>query len=88
MKRITTVISGTGKYEICKNEQGFWGIEHQYIGSDGRLAQEINGAQGLRRDTLEETVNAAIFDGRVKEYRENNPEATKEQLIQFMVAIL
>ena len=79
MKRITTVISGTGKYEICHNEQGYWAIEHKYIGADGRLIREINGVQGHLRDTLDEAVQAAIFNGKVKEYDEMNPTTTQEQ---------
>lgn len=84
MKRITTVISGTGKYEICQDGNGYWVIEHKYIGSDGRLSKQINGLQGLLRETLDDAINAAIFDGKVKEYRENNPTATETQLFQFM----
>ena len=72
MRRITTVISGSGKYEICENEHGFWAIEQKYIGPDGRLAQQINGVQGHLRDTFDETVSAAILAGKVKEYREKN----------------
>jgi|GEM_PF-4735871 len=86
MKRITTVISGTGKYEICKNEHGYWAIEHMYLNAEGRLSKPINGVQGLLRDTFKAAVNAATFGGKVKEFRENNPTATEEQLIQFMVA--
>ena len=88
MKRITTVISGTGKYEIGKNEHGFWAIEHRYIGADGRLIQPINGVQGLLRDTFEAAVSAATFNGKVKEFRENNPSATEEQLHQFMAVTI
>ena len=88
MKRITTVISGTGKYEICENEHGYWAIEHKYIGSDGRLTQPINGVQGHRRNTFDETVEAAIFAGKVKEYHEANPVATEEQLFQFMATAI
>ena len=88
MRRITTVISGTGKYEICENEHGFWAIEQRYIGGDGRLKQQINGVQGLRRDTFQEAVNSAIFAGKVKEWRENNPAATETQLLQFMAVAI
>ena len=84
MKRITTVISGTGKYEICKNEHGYWSIDHAYIGADGRLAKPINGVEGLLRDTFEDAVNAAIYCGKYKEWRENNPAATLDQLYQFV----
>jgi len=88
MKRITTVISGTGKYEICKNEHGFWAIEHEYIGADGRLTKPINGLQGLLRDTYEDAVSTVIFNGKVKEWRENNPQATEVQLLEFMATAI
>jgi len=88
MKRITTVISGTGKYEICKDENGYWAIEHGYLDKDGRLARPINGIQGHLRETYEDVVNTAIFNGKVKEWSENNPKATQTQLLEFMVAII
>jgi hypothetical protein len=88
MKRITTVISGTGKYVICKNEHGYWAIEHGYLGDDGRLKKPINGVQGHLRNTLKDAVEAALFNGKVKEFRENNPNTTDELLLRFMASIV
>ena len=87
MEKITTVVSGTGKYDICKNEYGYWAIEHKYIGDDGCLKQKINGMQGLLQNTYEKAVEAAIFNGKVKEFRENNPGASNAELVNFMASV-
>lgn len=87
MKRITTVISGTGKYEICKNEHGYWAIEHEYIGADGRLAAPINGIQGGLSDTYEQAVKTAMLRGKVKEFKEKNAP-TEQELLEYMAQIV
>lgn len=85
MKRLTTVTSRTGKYEICKDDNGyFWAIEHKYIGLDGKLIRPVSGIQGHRRESLEEAIKAATWAGQVKEYKENNPNATITEIIDFM----
>ena len=88
MKRITTGISGTGKYEICKNEHGYWAIEHAYLDKDGRLAKPINGIQGHLSDTKEEAIKMAIISGRAKEWDELNPNATQDERLMFLVTLL
>ena len=88
MRRITTVVSGTGQYEICEDKNGFWAIEHGYLDKDGRLARTITGLQGHLRETFKDAVDTAMFNGKVKEWRENNPEATEKQMMEFMVATI
>lgn len=87
MKRLTTIISGTGKYEICQDVNGFWAIEHEYIGADGRLIRPINGIQGGLMDTYEQAVKTAMFRGKVNEYAGiNNPN--ENELLVYMSQIV
>ena len=86
MKRLQVIESGTGVYYICQNKDGFWGIEKEYLGSDGCLKRPINGVEGGLRGTLEEAIAHAVFCGKVKEWRENNPKATDQELMMFMMS--
>ena len=87
MRRITTVISGDSKYEICENEHGFWAIEQGYI-KDGKLAKPINGIQGHLRDDFMETVRAAIMDGKFRAYLSRNPDANQEEQLRYMMTLI
>jgi len=88
MKRITTVVVGETKYEIVKNHQGYWAINHKYIGKDGKANREINGVNGWLSKTREEVIKRALFAAKVDEFRRLNPNHTKDELGDYMLSIV
>lgn len=61
MKKITTVISEGRTFIVAHDEHGFWGIEDKHIGPDGKLTVQLNGISGFLHETIDETINAIIF---------------------------
>ena len=85
MKRITTVVVGESKYEIVQNRQGFWAINHEFIGKNGRPNREINGINGLLSKTANNAIRIAMLSGHTNEFKRNNPNHTDEELRDFML---
>lgn len=58
MKHITTLIARGMKFEIVKDERGYWAIEDKYI-TDGKLNTQINGITGCLKDNLNDCIEQA-----------------------------
>ena len=66
MKRITELHAYEQCYIICKDDNGYWGINTEMLDENGCLKQQINGIQGNLSETLADCISQCRAEAKVK----------------------
>lgn len=61
MKKITTYIESGRTFHICRDENGYWGIEDKHIDENGKLKVKLNGISGHLKDSVAECIQSISF---------------------------
>lgn len=83
MKKITTYHESGRMFYICKDENGYWGIENKYVDKNGRVKIALNGLNGHLHRTLEETLASVKNEIMVDKLMAAG--MTSEQAIRYMI---
>lgn len=61
MKKITTYIESGRTFHICRDENGYWGIEDKNIDANGKLMVKLNGISGHLKASVAECIQSISF---------------------------
>ena len=61
MTKVTTYIESGRTFYICKDENGYWGIEDKNIDENGKLAVKLNGISGHLKNSVADCIRSISF---------------------------